>query len=66
MNNRFFSVFGPFIVCIVLAVFCWMGYAHGHSAGYRDGQIDAINGKLSYQLTQQDNEELTWEFIRGN
>lgn len=29
---------------------------------YKDGQIDALNGKIYYCLVEQDNLELNWEY----
>ncbi len=48
----------------VLMYMC--GHTLGHEAGYKEGQIDVINGKIKYELVTQDNNELWWRSIDEN
>lgn len=48
-------------VIIFSAAFYW-----GWCDGYKGGQIDAINGKIKYELVTHEDKTQTWEEIKGN
>ncbi|KKN81078.1 hypothetical protein LCGC14_0322970 [marine sediment metagenome] len=52
------------VVCGLLA--CFVFYAFGlrpeaRGIGYRNGQIDAANGVMKYELREQDDGTTSWE-----
>ena len=42
------------VICIAIGV--WMG----HGNGYREGQIDALNGAIYYKIERQPDNEFKW------
>lgn len=48
------------MVIIVVLVFCSVIYDYG----YKQGQIDAINGKIKYHLVVTDDKTSRWVLIR--
>lgn len=36
-------------------------YDRGHTSGYRDGQIDALTGQITYEKVTHKNQTTTWE-----
>ena len=61
------GVFGgfliTFIICGVTAMFL---IGHIRHTSYRQGQIDAVNGVMKYELVEQDDGETVWELKEGN
>ena len=56
---------GTFLV-VILCIICiatgiWMGYGNG----YREGQIDAMNGEIYYKLEKQSDSEFRWVECQG-
>jgi hypothetical protein len=54
-----------FIILIVLLSIGSIGirdssYKNGYEQGYKQGQINCINGKISYELQKNDNNESFW------
>ena len=52
----FFVIIIIFIVSIALAIII------SDNRGYRQGQLDAINGEIHYKLVKQENREMNWEW----
>lgn len=48
------------VILIVLFFISVVPYAMGRNAGYREGQIDALNGKLYYRLEKRADSEFRW------
>ena len=48
------------IICFIIMAFVMNNV---HVDAYKEGQVDAINGKISYQLTTHDDKTQTWEKI---
>ncbi len=50
------------LLCIIsVAIGVWMGYGNG----YRNGQIDALNGATYYKLERQTDSEFRWIECQG-
>lgn len=51
-----------FIIFILLiaGLVSLVPYSMGHKTGYKSGQIDALNGKIYWQLKRQDDSEFRW------
>ena len=47
------------VICIALGI--WMGWG----GGYREGQIDALNGAIYYKLEKQSDSEFRWIECQG-
>lgn len=47
-----------FILIIITNTFLF------YDSGYKKGQIDAINGKIEYELIEKENKTKTWEKIK--
>lgn len=61
MTNDFLSnILLVFFIGAVIFLLSIIPYAVGQRWGYRDGQIDALNGKIYYRLEKQDNSEFQW------
>ena len=62
MNNFFASFTVGFIVGVIaLAIFISV---LGKQVGiYQEGQIDAINGKIYYELQKQDDNTTEWIYV---
>lgn len=41
------------------------GLIYGKSEGYKQGQINAINGKIDFELIEQPDKSKTWEPIKN-
>lgn len=53
-----------FAVGTVLIALVTMGSESANrSSGYRQGQIDALNGVIKYKLQEQDDGAVTWEAV---
>jgi len=53
-----------FIALSILIVFqCWFSFMN-YNRGYRDGQIDALNSKVRYELITNDDSTTTWKRIK--
>lgn len=55
------------ILCIILALFM-LGtmiiiVTALHDDGYKDGQIDAINGNIKYELVTKPDKSTEWDII---
>ena len=53
---------------IILAVIWFLSlipYKFGEWIGYREGQIDALNGAIYYKLEKQQNSEFKWVGCQG-
>ena len=48
------------VAAIVLVMGCILGLSSMYDYGYRNGQIDAINGIIRYELMEHENGEKTW------
>lgn len=48
------------LILLTVAAVSLIPYAIGYGAGYRTGQIDALNGKIHYRLEMQENSEFKW------
>ena len=57
------------LTMIVIAATVWflalVPYRWGHSDGYREGQIDALNGEIYYKLEKQSDSEFRWIECQG-
>ena len=51
-----------FIVAVILVV-CCIGIPVVYTLGVRQGQIQAINGEVEYELVEQDNGTMRWRKI---
>ena len=49
-----------FLVIVVLIFSLIAPYLVGRSSGYRNGQIDALNGAIYYKLEKQSDNEFRW------
>jgi hypothetical protein len=47
---------------IFILLFITFGFIVGRENGYKDGQIDALTGKIVYCLERQANNELIWMY----
>lgn len=56
------GAFLGFIAGVAAALFVLINWPVG-SAPYKQGQIDAINGKIRYELVKQKNGSVVWERI---
>lgn len=56
---------GPIGFLCIIAVFVafFGGCEHGSRNAYKQGQIDAFNGVIKYQLATNDDGESVWELI---
>ena len=45
-------LFIAFAMFFVVALFVFMFYDLGYQVGYRQGQVDALNGKYRYEIRQ--------------
>ena len=61
MGDELLACFIGFVFCVVFVV-CPIVTA-GFDGKYKEGQIDAINGKISYQLVTHEDKTQTWEKI---
>lgn len=52
-------------ILIVVFLLAMVPYAMGRNTGYREGQIDALNGKLYYKLEKQADSEFRWVECQG-
>jgi ABC-type dipeptide/oligopeptide/nickel transport system permease subunit len=50
------------IICLIISLFA--GLQSGFSSGYKRGQIDALSGKIKYELVQHDDKTVTWEEVK--
>ena len=53
------------IIIVVIWFLSLIPYYWGHSNGYREGQIDALNGAIYYKLEKQSNSEFKWIKCQG-
>ncbi len=55
------------ITLIVTVIFglALIPYGIGEKAGYREGQIDALNGEIYYKLEKQSDSEFLWVECQG-
>lgn len=49
-----------YIAVIVGLTLLVIAYLAGHKDGHRAGQINALNGKIYYQLERQENNSFIW------
>ena len=59
MNDWIKAMVGGIIFILLFIVF---GFIAGQEDGYKDGQIDALVGKIVYCLERQANSELIWMY----
>lgn len=57
MDDFIFTLFCCIFVFII--AFCW-GFSISDNFSYKQGQIDAINGIIKYELVLQPNHEKIW------
>lgn len=66
--DRFVDVFvgvliGVALLTLILNIFS--EHTDFYANGYKQGQVDAITGKIKYSLVKQDDNTLVWEEIKG-
>jgi hypothetical protein len=49
---------------IFIVIVIYMSFVFGNNIGYKNGQIDAINGQVNYHLEKQPNGEMEWIKIK--
>ncbi len=59
------KAFAGFIVGVMVMTMILVYTGNRRIDGYKEGQIDAINGKIAYQLVEQPNHTTTWEKVKG-
>ena len=52
--------FTRIIVCFVVMILCIIGASFVIEQGYRQGQIEAINGIIKYELTTKPDNSIVW------
>ena len=62
MTDKQTAIFVIIISLTILAIIS-VTYSLGAENGYRQGQIDCINGTINYELVRQDDNTTTWERI---
>lgn len=56
---------GLLVVFVFLAAVLWcVAYSVGNEFGYRQGQIDALNGEVRYELKTQPDSTKVWVVIK--
>lgn len=60
ISETFQNIILMLFVLAVILVLAMIPFSIGHSIGYKNGQIDALNGKIHYRLEKQENSEFIW------
>ena len=60
MNEALQNIALFFLIVFTIWVLSLIPYRLGKWVGYRDGQIDAINGAIYYKLEKQADSEFRW------
>jgi len=50
-------------VLFILLIAIGIGFAWGHSVGYKDGQVASITGNVKYELITNSDSTKTWRRI---
>ncbi len=53
------------LIMAVIWLLALIPYQWGHNNGYREGQIDALNGAIYYKLERQSDSEFRWIECQG-
>ena len=53
------------LLIILILVILFVTVSISGTGEYKRGQIDAINGKIYYELREMDNGEMKWRRIEG-
>lgn len=48
------------VTLLMILLVSLVPYFMGRNDGYREGQIDALNGKIHYKLEKQDDSQFIW------
>lgn len=57
------NFFGPLLIGISLGINLMNLTIHLSGHTYKDGQIDALNGKIKYEIQKQENGTTEWVYI---
>ena len=60
MEDYFISIV---LLLIIIFIILFIPGSCLYNKGYKKGQIDYANGKIKYELRQNENEEMRWEKI---
>ena len=61
-----YTVIFLMIVAFLIGLFVSVQLARAMWPTYKEGQIDALTGKVKYVLVQKPNKEMIWEEIKKN
>ena len=58
-------VLGGFLFGWILAIGLASAFST-HTRPYKEGQIDALNGKIKYELVEQSDGSIKWKRVKGD
>ena len=65
MNEAIQNILFFFLIVLFIWLLSLIPYKFGKEVGYREGQIDALNGAIYYKIEKQSNNEFKWVECQG-